>query len=96
MVKHDLQVRGGRVNVRRLAAVLGHREATVRAGLAWLVGQGQLSVVNSEGDTLTLQVGGEPSPDLPGLEARLQRLLDETAAYRRHLRSAPLETLGIW
>jgi single-stranded-DNA-specific exonuclease len=96
MVKHDLQARGGRVNVRRLAAVLGHREATVRAGLAWLVGQGQLSVVNSEGDTLTLQVGGEPSPDLPGLEARLQRLLDETAAYRRHLRSAPLETLGIW
>jgi single-stranded-DNA-specific exonuclease len=95
MVKHDLRARGGQVSIRRLAAVLGQREATVRAGLAWLVGRGQLNIMNGEGDTLTVQAGGEPSPDLPDLESRLQRLLDETAAYRRHLCSAPLETLGI-
>ena len=96
MVKHDLQTRGGQVNIRRLAAALGHREATARAGLAWLAGRGQVSIVASDRDTLTLRAGeGKPSPDLPDLEARLRWLLAETAAYRRHLRSAPLEALGM-
>jgi single-stranded-DNA-specific exonuclease len=96
MVKHDLHVRAGKVNIRRLAAALGHREATVRAGLAWLAGKGQVSIVASGKDTLTLRTGeGELSPDLPDLEARLRWLLTETAAYRRHLRLAPLEALGI-
>jgi single-stranded-DNA-specific exonuclease len=95
MVKHDLRARGGRVAIPRLAAALGHREATVRVGLEWLRARGELSIVESGGDTMTLQAGGELSADLPDLEARLRRLLDETAAYRRHLRSAPLETLGI-
>jgi single-stranded-DNA-specific exonuclease len=95
MVKHDLHVRAGQVNVRRLAAALGHREATVRAGLAWLAGKGQVSIVASDRDTFTLRMGeGRPAPDLPDLEARLRWLLAETAAYRRHLRSAPLEALG--
>jgi single-stranded-DNA-specific exonuclease len=96
MVKHDLHVRAGKVDIRRLAAALGHREATVRAGLAWLAGKGQVSIVASDKDTLTLRIGeGKLSPDLPNLEARLRWLLAETAAYRRHLRSAPLEALGI-
>jgi single-stranded-DNA-specific exonuclease len=96
MVKHDLRTRGGQVNVPRLAAALGQREATVRACLKWLSARGELSIVESGGDTITLQAGGELSPDLPDLEARLRRLLDETAAYRRHLRSAPLEALGMY
>lgn len=95
MVKHDLRTRGGQVNVPRLAAALGHGEATVRVGLKWLSARGELSIVESGGDTITLQAGGELSPDLPDLEARLRRLLDETAAYRRHLRSAPIEALGM-
>jgi single-stranded-DNA-specific exonuclease len=95
MVKHDLRTRGGRVAIPRLAAALGQREATVRAGLEWLRARGEVGVIEREEDTLTLQAGGELSSDLPDLEARLRRLLDETAAYRRHLRLAPLETLGM-
>jgi single-stranded-DNA-specific exonuclease len=95
MVKHDLRTRGGQVDVPRLAAALGQREATVRVGLEWLSARGELSIVERGGDTITLQAGGELSPDLPDLEVRLRRLLDESAAYRRHLRSAPIETLGV-
>jgi single-stranded-DNA-specific exonuclease len=96
MVKHDLHVRAGKVDVRRLAAAMGQREATVRAGLMWLAGKGQVSIVASDKDTLTVRAGeGRPSPDLADLEARLRWLLAETAAYRRHLRSAPVEALGI-
>jgi hypothetical protein len=96
MVKHDLRTRGGEVNIPRLAAALGQREATVRIGLEWLRARGELSIIESRRDTMALQAEGEPSPDLPDLAARLRRLLDETAAYRHHLRSAPLETLGIY
>lgn len=95
MVKHDLRTRGGRVNIRRLAAVLGHREVTAQVGLEWLEALGKLHVVDADKDTWTLQAGGEPSPDSQEVQSRLQHLLDETAAYRRHFRSAPAEILGI-
>jgi hypothetical protein len=95
MVKYDLRARGGHVNVRRLAAALGHREATIRAGLDLLVARGQLSIVEVDEDSLVVHAGGEPLADIEHVESRLQRLLDETAAYRRHFRSAPTEVLGI-
>ncbi len=95
MVKHDLRTRGGRVDTRRLAAALGHREVTVRAGLDWLATRGQLRIVETGEDTLTLEAGGEPSSDSEKAQSHLRRLLEETAAYRRHFRTAPTETLGI-
>jgi single-stranded-DNA-specific exonuclease len=95
MVKHDLRTRGGRVDTRRLAAALGHREVTVRAGLDWLATRGQLRIVETGEDTLTLEAGGEPSSDSEKAQSHLRRLLDETAAYRRYFRTAPTETLGI-
>jgi single-stranded-DNA-specific exonuclease len=95
MVKHDLHRRGGVVAVPRLAAALGQREATVRVGLAWLAARGQLRILEMNGDRLRLQAGGEPTGDRESLEFRLRRMLDETAAYRRHFCSAPVEVLGI-
>jgi hypothetical protein len=95
MVKHDLNQHGGQVAVRRLAAALGQREATVRAGLEWLAARGQLNIVAADGDLVRLQADGEPQGDRRSLEARIRRLLDETAAYRRYFRSAPVEALGI-
>jgi single-stranded-DNA-specific exonuclease len=95
MVKHDLRARGGQVDTRRLSASLGHREETVRAGLDWLVARGQLRIVEAGEGTLTLQAGGEPSSDSEKAQSHLRRLLEETAAYRRHFRTAPTETLGI-
>jgi single-stranded-DNA-specific exonuclease len=95
MVKHDLNRRGGQVAVQRLAAALGQRETTVRAGLEWLAAMGQLDIVAADGDVLRLQAGGEPLGNRRSLEARIRRLLDETAAYRRYFRSAPVEALGV-
>jgi hypothetical protein len=97
MIKHDLRVRGGQVDVRRLAAALGHREVTVQAGLEWLVARGQLRIVETSRDALMLQAGGvaQPSPASAHLGSRLRHLLAETAAYRRHFRSAPIEMLGV-
>ena len=95
MVKHDLRMRDGQVNLGRLAASLGHRETTVRVGLQWLAARGQVSIIESDEDTIRLRVGGKPSPDWQKLESHLRQLLGETAAYRRHFRSAAAEDLGI-
>lgn len=95
MVKHDVRTRDGHVNVNRLAAAIGHREPTVRAGLQWLEVRGKLCIVETSEESITLQMGGEPSRDLHGIESRLRCLFDETAAYRRHFRTAPVEALGI-
>jgi hypothetical protein len=95
MVKHDLRARGGQVDMQRLAANLGHREATVRAGVEWLAALGRVRIVEMGGNTVGLQAGGVASSDAPRVESRLQRLVDETAAYRRHFRSARIEALGI-
>jgi single-stranded-DNA-specific exonuclease len=95
MVKHDLRARNGQVDVQRLAANLGHREATVRAGVEWLAALGRVRIVEVSGNTVGLQAGGVVSSDAPRVELRLQRMVDETAAYRRHFRSAPVEALSI-
>ncbi len=95
LVKHDLRTRGGRVNIQRLAATLGHREVTARVGVEWLAARGQLRLIEIDQDSVTLQEGGEPPLDFQGVESRLRHLLDETAAYRRHFRTAPVEMLGI-
>ncbi len=95
MVKHDLRVRGGETSIPKLAALLGHREATVRAGLDLLEARGLLTIVSADKDTLTLGIGDEPVLDSQNFVSGLRRLLDETAAYRRHFRFAPLELLGI-
>jgi len=95
MLKYDLELREGRVNIQRLAAALGHREVTVRVGLEWLVARGQLRIVETGEHTLTVQAGGGPSFDTQEVQSRLRRLLKETTAYRRFFCSAPPEKLGI-
>jgi single-stranded-DNA-specific exonuclease len=96
MVKHDLRVREGWVDTRRLAAALGHREITVRAGLNWLAARGQLRIIEETDEgTLTLKAGGEVASDFEKAQSHLRGLLEETAAYRRHFRTAPTEALGI-
>jgi single-stranded-DNA-specific exonuclease len=95
MLKHDLRMRDGQVNLHRLAAALGHRETTTKAGLKWLVAGGRISILETSGDILTVADGGVPSPDLQRVESRLRQMLEETAAYRRHFRTAPVEMLGL-
>jgi len=92
-----------RVNISALAAATAQREATVRAGLAWLVARGHLVVLGEGGDVgarlaraheVRLAAGSQTvSDDLSRITAELRALLEETAAYRAHFVRAEKETL---
>jgi len=86
----------GRVNVLAMAAATAQREATVRAGLAWLEARGHLVVLDQgeDGDEVHLAAGRQAvSDDLPRITAQLGALLEETAAYRAHFARADKQTL---
>lgn len=96
LVKYALTHKEGEVNLEELAAALGHRPATARLGLDWLVAQGKLSIYADEGEIVALRPAQRP----PALEESLikkllQTALSETAAYRRFFREASLSALQI-
>jgi single-stranded-DNA-specific exonuclease len=94
LVRYALSSRQGRANISTLAAATAQREATVRAGIAWLAGRGHLEVLAQDGDELHLTGGSERAgADLPQITARLKALLEETAASRAHFARADRETL---
>jgi single-stranded-DNA-specific exonuclease len=95
LVKYAIQHKEGEVNLEGVAAVLGHRRATVRLGVDWLVAQGKLSIVADEGDWLVLRADlRSPRPEAAALETLLQTALAETAAYRDFFRRASLAALA--
>ena len=93
LVKHTLASKGGKVALARLAAAMAHREETVLAGLRLLQARGQIVVGAQNGDLALAPGDGSASPDTRALEKTLLELLSETAAYRRHYRTAPPESL---
>jgi len=94
LTKHALNSNPGRANISTLAAATAQREATVRAGLAWLGARGHLVVLDADNDEIHLTAGNQiASDDLPQTAARLKALLEETAAYRAHFARAEKETL---
>ena len=94
MCKHALRHHEGRIAIGRLAAALAHREATVRAGLAWLAARGDLTVVRQDAESVTLADGGQADPTAAERSERNVRdLLTETAAYRRFYATTPLDEL---
>jgi single-stranded-DNA-specific exonuclease len=85
LLKHDIEQRGGRVNVHRLAAALNQRLATTRKGLEWLEAAGQISVSDWQEASLTVAPGtGRPTEETQEIEAELKVLLAETAAWRQY------------
>ena len=94
LTRHALNSNQGQANVSTLAAATAQREATVRAGLAWLGARGHVVVLGEDGDEVHLAAGSQTaSADLPQIAARLRALLAETAAYRAHFARAGRETL---
>ncbi len=94
LVKRALNAEQGRARISTLAAATAQREATVHAGLAWLVGRGHVTVLDKDGDEIHLTEGGETaSADLAPIIAQLRVLLEETEAYRGHFARADPETL---
>ena len=94
LAKHALNANRGQVKVSMLAAAMAQREATVRAGLAWLAARGHVTVLIEDGDEMHLAAGSDTvNAGLPRITAQLRALLEETAAYRAHFARADQETL---
>jgi len=92
LAKYVLSSWEGRTTVGGLAAAMGQREETVRAGLAWLAARGDVRVCEEDG-AVRLSSGGEAQGDLARAQARLQALLQETRAWREYYRTAKAESL---
>jgi single-stranded-DNA-specific exonuclease len=94
LLKHDLSQRGGRVEVARLAAALGHRAITARTGIEWLEANGQISVVEWADDQIIITAGtGVQTEERDPLRAELKVLLAETAAWRAYYRRMNIEEI---
>jgi single-stranded-DNA-specific exonuclease len=91
-----LRARDGWVDLEAAAARLGHRVATVQAGLEWLAAAGQVRLVEKARERWRLApgTGQADAPALRLARRRLGDLLIETAAYRAYFRRAPADSLG--
>ena len=101
-MKFTINQRGGKVNIKELAAAAAQRETTIRLGLEWLEAGGHIKVrdeaespplladeisIISEGD-------GIANPYLQReLYIAVKGLLEETAAYRNYFSRADAESL---
>jgi single-stranded-DNA-specific exonuclease len=96
LIKYALTNKEGEVNLEELAGALGHRQATMRLGIDWLVAQGKLSIYVEENDLLVLRSDQRlPTPEASIVETLLQTALAETAAYRKFFNEANLSGLKV-
>jgi single-stranded-DNA-specific exonuclease len=94
LVKHALANRQGQLKLSDLATATAQREVTVEKGLAWLVARGHLTILEVKGETMQLASGGQPSiSEASQLEAQIQALLQETAAFRAYFVRADKERI---
>lgn len=92
LIKHAMGTREGRLAWGRLAALMAHRESTVRAGVEWLAATGRVDFEDMGRDVVFWR-GGRAGVDAGAAEAGLLALLEETARFRALVRRAPLEQL---
>ncbi len=84
LVKYSLKARNGRVDPAELAAVMGHREVTVKRGLALLEAQGPFALTPADGLTLLVETNSpRDAKRAAALHGELLEALAETLAYRR-------------
>lgn len=94
VVKFALRAKAGRVRLDALAAAVGQPVETTRAGLAWMVARGHLTVLEEAGLDVQVAEGGHPAPDQhAATTTRLAELLTETRYYRGYFRRAAADTL---
>lgn len=92
LVKHALAAEQGRLDVERLAAALAQRIPAVQLGLEWLAAQGHIRLEPTETGEQYAARPGASTPADPALAAerlaQLQRVLDESRAYRAYFSRA--------
>ncbi|MBC7812206.1 MAG: single-stranded-DNA-specific exonuclease RecJ, partial [Burkholderiales bacterium] len=82
LVKYALKHKGGTVNVSDLAALTGHAEQTISAGLHWLNSETTLRLTPLTEDLYEISEA-DTAEKQPNAAKRLELLLSETKAYRR-------------
>jgi hypothetical protein len=95
MVRFVLRARQGWMDLEAAASRLGHRRSTIAAGLEVLAAQGSIEI-RKRGEDVWLVTKPSVAAGAEALEvarARLQELLDESAAFREYARSAPARSL---
>jgi single-stranded-DNA-specific exonuclease len=94
LVKWALRSDLCQIRISSLAGATAQREATARAGLAWLAARGLVTILDETDTTVRLAPGDQTvAADLSDKSARLQALLKETAAYRAFFARADGRTL---
>ncbi|MCU0520385.1 MAG: single-stranded-DNA-specific exonuclease RecJ, partial [Anaerolineae bacterium] len=89
LVKYALGHAEGVVSLPDLAAAMGHREASVRAGLLWMTGKGQVRIVEQGEQLLRLEMPGvADAEEVRRASSLLMGTLGETAAYWRYFLNA--------
>ncbi len=89
LIKFSLQNSSGTSSLASLAAATAQRAAVIKAGVDWLVAQGQIEVDFLKNDQVCFKPGSrQRSASLEGATARLRTQLAETAAYRRYFQRA--------
>jgi single-stranded-DNA-specific exonuclease len=94
LAKYSLKAKNGRIEPAQLAAVMGHREVTVKRGLALLEAQGLFSL--AQADDLALKLETRSWPDAKRAAALREELLEvlaETLAYRRYFQRGDKDRL---
>lgn len=94
LLKHDLNQRGGHIDVARLAAALGQRLVTTRKGIEWLEGIGVIRVLEWSEDQIVIAKGdGQKSDEADAIKSELHVLLAETAAWRAYYQRMAVEQI---
>ncbi len=92
MVKHALRSLDGWLLLARLSAALNQRDVCVLKGLELLEAAGQIRIINDNDEGI--QIGTDSRQTQPDQVRQTQHELDfllkETAAFRAHLRNAPV------
>ncbi len=87
VIKYSLAKLGGKVDLPRAAAALGHRAAAVRLGIDYWASRGTLTVVEERDTYVLVREGGRAREEVRvAVEEALGSVLGETAAYRRYFR----------
>ena len=94
LLKHDLNQRGGHVDIARLSAALGQRLITARKGIEWIEAGGQIQVSEWGEDEIVIARGdGRKSDEADQVKSELHLLLAETAAWRAYYRRMSVEQI---
>ena len=87
LVKYAINHKEGNLDILAIASVICHTEAAIRIGMDWLASMGKLNILDRQNMVLKLAFIDLPcSGDEPAVRKKLQKLLDETAAYRSYYR----------